>query len=213
MSVPTGPSLGDVVSAAEALYDPSLPYHNFSHALRALSAAEVLLDSCERDGVTLDGDVVRWAVLFHDAGYVEDPSLHGCTHREAYAALLAERELLRLGASPDRVALVVEAVLATHADARPSAPEALVVRAADLAEVAGVYERFEENSRLLHEEAELLHGRPLPMDEWCASMRSVLSSYLDEDIRLTSAHDVDGVSVFHSRALANLERYLAEHAP
>src|SRR4051812_36073271 len=124
----------DLLEAATALYDPTLPYHNADHALRAVAWGERLLRACERTGVHVDATVVRLALLFHDAGYGTDPSTGGCPDAEAYAAALARRALT--GRIPAPVLDDVEAaILAPRRTTTADTAEAKVVRAADLAEL------------------------------------------------------------------------------
>jgi predicted metal-dependent HD superfamily phosphohydrolase len=204
------PGLSAVTAVAATLYDSELPYHNFGHAQRSLVAADAILAACAADGVPVDANVVRWAILFHDAGYRADPAVHGCDDRESYAALLARRHLHDLGVDDDASAAVAEAILATRRDAVPGTVEARVVRAADLAEIAADFERFTENTERLRIEHELLTGEHVTAGEWKASAAAVLGHYLEEDNRVSSQHDDgDGVSHFHRVGQANLRRYLS----
>src|SRR4051812_9348529 len=200
----------DLLEAAMALYDPTLPYHNAGHALRAVANGERLLRACARTGVRVDPTVVRLALLFHDAGYGTDPSTAGCPDAEAYAGALARRTL------SDRIAAPVlddveAAILATRRTSQPDTPEGKVVRAADLADLAAGYDTFAANSEALRVEHERLSGARLGVAEWRRSVDRLLSDYLEERLWPLELLD-DGLSQpgFHATAKANLRRYLVQ---
>jgi predicted metal-dependent HD superfamily phosphohydrolase len=198
----------DLLEVATALYDPTLPYHNAGHALRAVACGERLLRACWQAGVRIDATVVRLALLFHDAGYGTDPSSVGCADAEAYAGALARRALS--GRIPARVLDDVEAaILATRRTTRPDTPEAKVVRAADLADLAAGYDTFAANSEALRLEHEHLSGARLSLADWRESVDRLLSDYLQERLwPLELLDEGSGEAGFHATAKANLRRYL-----
>ena len=219
---PSAPGLfaSDLLEAATALYDPTLPYHNAGHALRAVANGERLLRACATTGVQVDATVVRFALLFHDAGYGTDPSTAGCPDAEAYAAALARRALA------DRVAPPVlddieAAILATRRGTRPETPEAKVVRAADLADLAADYDTFAAHSEALRVEHERLSGSPMGLPEWRQSVDQLLSGYLEEPLwplelidhgpgQAGSEQAGSEQAGYHAIAKANLRRYLVQ---
>jgi hypothetical protein len=43
--------------AVAELYSDQLPYHNFNHVLRTLAAGAVLVESCLKEGIPINGEV------------------------------------------------------------------------------------------------------------------------------------------------------------
>lgn len=201
----------DIVEAALQEYSSDLPYHDQDHMEDALEAADKLLERCERHGIDVDEDVVRYAVLFHDAGYHRDHEERGFDSKEAYSAHIAEEVLDDHGVDRETVERVTECIISTRQDAEVETPEEKVVRAADLAGLAADYATFEENAMDLKREIELLHDDELEKWEWLKQVEETIRFYLSQDIRLTPEHDSSGVSVFHARARHNLRRFLEEH--
>ena len=196
---------------AAELYSDRLPYHNFLHALKAAERGKEIVARCHQDGVKINGDVVHYALLFHDAGYHEDCIKKGYKTKEEYAAFLAGEALKKIGASPDLIQQVQEAIISTHREAEFSTNEAKAVRAADLSNLAGPYEEFLDNTWLLKREAEMMGGHEISWKDWQQRTEELIESYLKQDIHLTRAYaDEQGRSIFHQRARANLKRFLEE---
>lgn len=188
-----------------------LPYHNFAHALEAVTTGEAMVRRCQEEGIRIDPEVVYYALLFHDAGYHEDHTALGYATKEQYSADLAERLLSDRGLRRRRMDKVRQAIIATTRDAEFVTPEDKTVRAADLAGLAADYEIFRANAEKLRQEQEWISGRPVPWSEWRRSVADTMRFYLRQHIRLTSGYaDALGDSLFHRRAKANLERLLAE---
>lgn len=197
--------------AAEALYSSELPYHNFQHAQWAREQGKAIIDGCKREGILIKEAVVDLALLFHDAGYNENHKENGFETKEAYSAHLAGEALRHAGYESDLIRDVQDVIISTHRDASFVTNEAKVVRAADLAGIAGDYETFLENNRRLKKEAETLLGVKIERDEWKRKTEEIIGFYLQQDIRLTSAHeDEGGESIFHMKARENLKRFLQE---
>jgi predicted metal-dependent HD superfamily phosphohydrolase len=207
---PAGLFEPEVLEAARGLYDASLPYHHFGHALRAVAAGERLVAACTAAGKHVVADVVRHALLFHDAGYGTDPTEAGCASAEDYSATLARRALT--GAVPEpRLAEIESAILATRQSTVPGTLEGQVVRAADLAELAADFETFRANSEALRAELEQLTGARMPTEQWRSCCASVVGGYLDEPLWPVSLPDATAdPRGFHAAARDNLDRYLSE---
>ncbi|MDY6771408.1 MAG: HDIG domain-containing protein [Candidatus Nanohaloarchaea archaeon] len=201
----------EIRDAAEQQYSDELPYHNFQHIQHALEFAETLLERCARYGIPVDSDIVRYAVLFHDAGYHEDHKAEGYDTKEQYSAAIAADELERHGRDQETIDEVRQCILATEEGASFDTPEEKIVRAADLAQIGGSYTVLEENAERLRDEVEQLHDTELSDEEWIEQVRDTIGHYLEQDIRLTPEHDHRGVSKFHARARRNLERFIEEH--
>jgi predicted metal-dependent HD superfamily phosphohydrolase len=196
---------------AAALYSDNLPYHNFSHALRSVEAGREIVARCMKEGVRIEADVVYYALLFHDAGYQDDHKSKGFESKEAYSAWLAAKALKQHGISQSTVRKVVDAIKATHRDAKFTTTEQKAVRAADLAELAADYDTFRANTENLKSEYEMQAGRTLTWEEWVDRAADVIRYFLAQEIRLTSQYANDkGESVFHKRVHHNLERLRQE---
>jgi predicted metal-dependent HD superfamily phosphohydrolase len=196
---------------AAQLYSDKLPYHNFQHALKAVERGEEIVARCHEDGVEINDGVVRYALLFHDAGYHEDCLKRGHKTKEEYAAFLAGEALKKVELPEDLIKKVQEAIISTHHDAEFVTNEAKAVRAADLSNFGGPYEDFLNNTWLLKKEAEMISGREISWNDWRQRTKETVEFYLKQDIHLTHAYaDEHGRSLFHLRARANLERFLQE---
>lgn len=208
--------LDEAQAAAWNFYDDALPYHNWKHVQNTVDAAEDLLARCREHDVDVDGDVVRYALYFHDVNYRWGFQHHddiGYDSLEAYSAAIAETELSTLGIDPGTIEQVQDCILATQRDATYDTPEQKVVRAADLHGLMTDYGTFRQNSLALREEHELL-GEPFAHEEWVDTVADTLQHYLSQDIQLTPEHDTEnGLSRFHANAGRNLGLFLQEFSP
>ena len=66
----------------------------------------------------VNGEVVYFALLFHDAGYYEDHINKGFSTKEEYSAHLAVQCLHAEAISEDTIKRVVAAILSTQRDAQ-----------------------------------------------------------------------------------------------
>jgi predicted metal-dependent HD superfamily phosphohydrolase len=197
--------------AAAALYDATLPYHNFRHALTVAEEGRRIVDRCRAGGVEIDADVVHYASLLHDAGFREDHEVLGFDSKEAYSAHLADGILERCGVDPATITAVHEAILSTHIEAHCASPEARAVRAADLAGLGGDYEGFRNDSVRLLREYEMMSGERVSWERWRQEACDRISQYLREPVDLTPADlDAGGEAVLVKRARENMRRLLAE---
>jgi len=196
---------------AQDRYDDGLPYHSFSHVEEAMERADELLERCERHGIDVDTEVVRAALLFHDAGYHRDPEEDGFDSREALSASIARTELEDAGMGSGTIDRVVDCIMATRPEATPHTTEDKIVRAADLSGLAGDYEEFLDDAGALREEYAYLHGERQPLQAWVEGVRRTLQFYLAQDIHLTPEHDDGDESQWHRAVRQNLERFLDEH--
>jgi predicted metal-dependent HD superfamily phosphohydrolase len=196
---------------ARALYSDALPYHNFAHILDTLESADTILERCRKENIRIDATVVYFALLFHDAGYHEDHHTKGYENKESYSVALAAPILKRHGISASVVKKASEAILATERNARFVSAEHKAVRAADLAGLAAVYDRFLRSSLKLKREFEVLNKKTISWPSWQSVSREVVGFYLSQEIRLTSYfHDENGESAFHKAVRENLARLLKE---
>ncbi|MCB0404482.1 MAG: HD domain-containing protein [Bdellovibrionales bacterium] len=188
---------------AEGYYSPELPYHNFGHIRAVLEAAEGILDRCETAGVPADFNVVYYALLFHDAGYIDDHRAEGFESKEAYSAHIAERELRAQGVKADVIEKVKRTILSTERDASFETNEEKIVRAADLSEIAADFETFRRNTENLKKETEFLTGATISWDDWLGSVQRTIEFYCSQRIHITSSRGKTETS-FHNQARKNL---------
>jgi len=203
-------------SIARKYYDASLPYHNFNHVLKAVEAGMHVVERCRSKGVPLDEVIVYCAILFHDAGFREDPSRHGFASKEEYAARIAADELVRLGYTPDLVLRVQEAIVGTQRDAKvgTGTNELKAVRAADLAQLAETYPVFRANAIALLREEELLGGTRIPWEDWKKRILPTLEYYLSQNLYLTTDPGADPEAQdFHVRARRNIKMLRDDPGP
>jgi CRISPR/Cas system-associated endonuclease Cas3-HD len=203
-----------IEKTAAAMYEPSMPYHNFGHAITVTRYSEVIVDKCKREGVPLDEKVVYYALIFHDAGYHEDHIAKGFETKEAYSAELAEHALRDYGLDEETIKKVKAAIISTFVDAHCYSNEDKAVRAADLSGLTAEYEVFKLNAVRLMDEHELLHGEKMSWEDWKLGVKENLELFLREELKLTSDYyDEDGNSVFHVQTRENLETLLADNSP
>lgn len=196
---------------AAKYYNPDLPYHNFKHALTAARKGLEISQRCKKEGVSINKDVVYYALLFHDAGYHDDHKQKGFTTKEEYSAFLAKEQLKKLQFDENFIKRVQDAILSTRSDAVYYSNEEKVVRAADLAGFASDYNNFLINNIKSKIEKERRQMKHIPWHEWKKRIKRTMQFYLDQDIHLTSAYaDKDGNSIFHTRTNENLKRFLIE---
>lgn len=191
--------------AAAELYSDQMPYHNFKHVQATLAAGALLVERCLKRGIPIDGEVVYYALLFHDAGYHENHTSKGFATKEEYSACLAAQCLRAEAISEHIIKEVVAAILSTRRDAKFTSNEEKAVRAADLAGLASDYETFRANVKKLHQECEILTGRTVAWDEWKSSVKETISFYLSQESAL-SYFDAS----FYEQANQNLLRLLSE---
>jgi len=196
---------------AAQLYDPKLQYHNFDHIRFVLGEGEKIISSCKKEGVQINESVVYYAILFHDAGFLDNHTTKGFTSKEAYSADLAANTLNGNGMDKELVRKVEQAIMATHVDAICKTNEDKAVRAADLAGLAADYAVFKKNTIDLKNEFEMMSGKKITWDQWKAMAAERIELFLREDLHLTSDYFNDrGESRFHVNTRANIQTFLQD---
>lgn len=195
------------------LYDESLPYHNFAHALVVARRGLMLADRCAKYGIKVREEVVVWSCLLHDAGYHLGPKSRGFVSREDQSAHIA-RTFMKAKKVPRRIIdEVVACIISTHRDAPFAFVEQKIVRAADLTGLAGTYAQFKSNTFRLKKEYEKMHKKEITLKDWLAQTKKIVEFYLSENVILTPEYaDKHGNSVFHATTKKNLAKLLKEYS-
>lgn len=203
-----------VAQLALRFYDASLPYHNFGHIQDCLAAAEAIFGRCRKRSLKVDKRIVRWALLFHDAGYQEDHRRKGFSDKEEYSAHIAGECLAEQGASAGHIGLVQQAIRATRRGAVvPLTPEIQAVRAADLAQLPAEYAVFKANTVKLQREHEKLSGGSVAWPEWVTRVVPELEEFVNaEAFREPGASDKEA-SEIGRRIRDNLKRLQNDSKP
>ena len=202
--------VGFSVQEIVAKHYGDLPYHNFDHALEIVRQSQDLITKCRQYDLEVDELVVILAALFHDAGYDKDHQELGFDSKEELSAHLAEQELKQKDIARDTITAVKDCILATHRQSDFTTVEQKILRAADLAGLAGSYDDFLANAELLKQEFAQLNNHQLTDHQWKQMTSQLIEFYLSQDIKLTPEHDdADGQSIFHVKVKANLARFLA----
>lgn len=197
----------DIEKAARELYDSSMPYHNFDHALEVAEAGQHIVDKCRVEGIDIDEEVVYLALLLHDAGYHEDHLALGFESKEAYSADLAEKLLRERSLNEKSISMIKDAILSTHCDAECHSNEDKAVRAADLSGMASDYLSFKDNALKLKREYEMMSGKDVSWEEWRGEAADRIELFLRVEMALTSDYyDNTGHSIFHTKVRENLTR-------
>lgn len=171
---------------------PELSYHSVKHTRdEVLPAVEQL---AAMEGVTgEDALLLRTAALFHDIGFVEQP-----TGNEAIGVRIAEEVLPGFGYTPEQIRVIASIIMATKL---PQSPQTLleeIIADADL-DIFGTDEFAARNEQLRAEMAAL--GSPSSDEEWyggqlafmrghtyfTAAARSLLASKKEENLRMMEA--------------------------
>ena len=196
---------------AAPLYDPKLNYHNFDHIRYVMQEANKTVAKCKGEGVEIDEAAVYYAILFHDASFIEDHTSKGFASKEAYSAELAVQILEENGIDKTTVQKVKQAILATHVDAQCLSNEDKVVRSADLAGLAADYKVFKQNTVDLKNELEMMTGKKITWDQWKTMAADRIELFLREELHLTSDYfNEQGESRFHVNTRKNVNRLMQD---
>ncbi len=186
-------------------YDPALPYHNFGHIRVALAAGDDIVTRCRARRQPLDEAATYYAILFHDAGYQEDQKAKGFAHKEDYSAKLAQDALTEKLVPPATIQLACEAIRATRKgyDGRLT-PESMVVRAADLCQLAAPYPIFKANTVNLWREHERMSKEKMPWDQWKKKAIPEVEFFLDKHFYMEPGQKETEAAPFLKQTRANL---------
>jgi len=197
--------------SARKLYSKKLAFHNFFHVIETLKFANQIVHSLVTKLSTLNLETIYYALLFHDAGYIEDQTCLGYADKESYSATLAEEYLLGRGMSPVDVSKVTRAIKATHINAECRNLEEEVVRGADISGMAAPYNEFLEMSRAIRAEQEYLIGAKISWADWVRGSEVHLKPYLYEKISCGELFiKSNEPSLFNQRLTSNIKQLKQE---
>lgn len=192
-------------------YSDKLVYHNFLHALKVWEKAEEIADVCLSEGQQVDKEVLYLAALFHDAGYHLDHVSQGYCSKEELSSALAEKYLQKHNYPQNKIVLIKDAILGTQQNSEFLSFESKILRAADLSGLAGKYQDFIKNNKLLKTEYEFLNKTIISEADWKNNTKKLIDFYLSQNICLTRRYfNKKGESLFHKQVKLNLARYLSE---
>lgn len=196
---------------AARLYDAKLKYHNFDHIRYVMEEGNKILKRCQAEGVEIDEAVVYYAILFHDAGFIENHMSKGFDSKEAYSADLAAKNLQGNGIDTETIQKVKQAIMATHVDSLCLTNEDKAVRAADLAGLAVDYAVFKKNTLDLKDELEMMSGKKVTWKQWKTMAAERVEQFLREELYLTSDYyNNQGESKFHLNTRNNIKKLLQD---
>lgn len=200
--------------AAAALYDPRLPYHNFSHALEVLTVGNEYIGRCREADMPIEVDVVYPALLFHDAGYQTDHRVRGFDSKEAYSAELAGSVMHSYQYASGVIAAVQRAIISTQCGIPCETTEAKLVKAADLSGLAADYPLFLQNAMRLWREEAVLSRRLTEWEQWRDNAIEMVERFLTEDLGFSPAcYADDGEAWLNKQARANVDRLRSQPNP
>ncbi len=190
----------------------SMPFHGEHHPEAVLDQVYLeYLPRCRKAGIPIDVAALGRAAKFHDALMHVDPRLLNFPSPEHLAAVLTTNQALSEGCSKAEAERCGKIVMATHPDVRPTTPEEIIIRAADLANLAGNYQEFESATHLLHKEAQLRRGDSIAFERWLPGAYAYLRKYLYPMLELTpAARDQEGRSAWHTAVLSNISTLWAK---
>jgi hypothetical protein len=187
------------------LSDEQAPYHGVSHPDAVWEKAKILIERCEQHGIPVDGEALRNAIDTHDALSHIPPRLLGFDSAERVAAVLTYHFLLGCGYSEAAARKSSDIVMATNPDVRPTTPEEIIIRAADLWNIGSHYHEFKAASLALHREAMNTARLELPFHSWIRGSFAYVAKFLWPMLELTpECRDAQGRSTWHTNAIRNL---------
>lgn len=200
----------NVAVIARHLHRNDYEYHNWQHIENTLAEARRLMALCSENGVDSDQEVIELGVLLHDALFDVPEDTHPDQSKEEFSAALAADVLQGFPVTPEKIIQVQSCILSTERGVRCTSLEAVIVRRADLANVADNYDVFMENAGKLLKEFRRIHGQDMPIEQWVKGIKENLDEYFSEDLSLGPFdHDRIGVNPFvrgYKRNIARLSR-------
>lgn len=135
-------------------------FHNYDHTLDVVNAVNLIGQNVSLSADELESALV--AAWLHDTGYE-----NGSKNHEQVSALKAKELLEKLGAKPQKISEVADAILATHIPQQPKGLVSQVLCDADLFHLST--EDCQQKSNMLREEWKVLGTKEMSNEEWINS--------------------------------------------
>ncbi len=195
-----------IYKSAQHLYSDRLDYHNFQHIIDVFSSAEYLLQQCDKNDIRYDKQIICHAILFHDAGFIDDHRKEGYACKEDYSAYLAASILAEAGEKTQHIDAVADAILSTKMHATCRSTNENIVRAADLAGLASNYNVFKSKSIDLYKEREFITGETISWEQFKNEAYEAVQHFVQFRIELDVDIFSDGNTVFRQKVFDNLDK-------
>ena len=175
------PLVDRLADTARELYDDSLPYHNFAHAVEVLNESMRLADLCTENGIYVNRRVLAAAALLHDANYYQD-SANRFKTKEEYSQYIARNILPFFDYDIEEIELVEDCIKGTELGMSCTSIEAKIIRRADIGNVSR--NREELLAKTLAFSLEEIQMKGLENIDWDSIVNKakyVFGIYLEED--------------------------------
>ena len=147
--------------------DKNYLYHNLIHTERVVNAAKIL---CEALGVKPEEqEIILLAAWLHDLGYTQGSEGH-----EENSCEIAKSFLKRQNYHPEKIETVIQVIMATKMDHRPTNLMEEIIKDADSYHFSD--ENFAKISELLQQELQLLGIADFTVEQWRAKNIEVLNN-------------------------------------
>lgn len=189
-----------------------IPFHNFDHIKDVLKYAEEIMEQCEKEGIVINKEVVKTALLFHDAGYHENHKEKGFLDKEAYSASIAQQEMEKIGYSSEFISEVKMSIMTTMKNGEPATNEQKLTRISDISNLFGKYEKFMDYNILLKKEVKYMNNKSYSWSEWKNIMKNVMEFYAsqDKDMAIDNVRNEKIKINFSEGINKNLKKFLSE---
>lgn len=172
-------TLSSEEQAIQEYYD-KIPYHNFEHALKVTETAMVIAEKIKNIlYLTVDEiDLLRKAALWHDAWYQTDSKELFFKTKEDYSIYLM-KQFYKNSLSKENIANIGTIIQATKIDFTSYTNHLQkILKASDISNVWGDYDEFEETTRKIKEEYDILHDTKIDATIFLKKQMEILSQFL-----------------------------------
>ena len=167
--------------AIQEFYD-KIPYHNFEHALKVAETAMKIAEKVKNILHLSDDEIqlLRKAALWHDAWYKIDSKELFFKTKEDYSIYLM-KQFYKNTLSKENIANIASLIQATKIDFSTYTNHLQkILRASDISNLWGPYDEFEDNTRKIKQEYELLHHTPIDAMIFLKKQMEILSHFLHQ---------------------------------
>jgi len=137
--------------------DKNCLYHNLAHTLRVFKSTKEIIDNSNLNEE--DTKVLQLAAIFHDVGFISNPSNH-----EQESADVASKFLIEQGESDAIIEKIKACILATKVGVKPTNRLEDIIKDADVSHFGK--DNFEEVSEQLRKELKLVNSKKYSKSEW-----------------------------------------------